>query len=77
MVIDEQNQNNGLLEESTFLEVWGAGSPVHPSFRPPRRLGRFAGEKRPKRRGGRKDGCTGDPATQTSRNVDSSRSLLF
>ena len=50
MVIDEQNQNNRLLEESTFLEVWGAGSPVHPSFRPPRRLGRFAGKKRPKRR---------------------------
>ena len=50
MVIDEQNQNNRFLEESTFLEVWGAGSPVHPSFRPPRRLGRFAGEKPPKRR---------------------------
>ena len=42
-----------------------------------RRLGRFSLTKRPKRRGGRKDGCTGDPAPQTSRNVDSSRSLLF
>ena len=42
-----------------------------------RRLGRFSPAKRPKRRGGRKDGCTGDPAPQTSRNVDSSRSLLF